>query len=411
MAQLVLWYAHAATGTPMKSVCGVSLIRRAVLTAQKSGIDSIAVAIHAADRPAVKAQLASDGRVTLDWTLYDDPQSATALVGSDPEPIVMLGDRVVLKSALSQLEAPLSEGVDVRPLCAEGAGPSGVARMRSATARALGPAAFTDELRSLPGGAKAESLVVPVGWAPVRTDADESAAETLLIKSLTKTADGMIAKNINRKISGRLTRICAPHGIHPNMVTAVVAIIGVMSLPFNAMGTYGGFVLGGLCYYVAAVLDGVDGELSRLKFLASPTGAWLDTITDDVVGTAYLVGLYYGLNQSADHGWWFHVGIAGVGLYVLTVAPRYWLMITTLGTGNLQEISAQRLAEEKGAFGKAVDAVASTIFRLDFLTFASFVLALIGAPWVYAAGIAIGGVFSFIETIYTVYRVKSATPA
>lgn len=411
MAHLVLWYAHAAPGTPVATVCGLSLIRRAVLTAQKAGIKSVSIALHAADRAAVTAQLASDARVTLAWTLFDDPQSATALVGSDAELIVMLGDRVVLKSALARLDAPLPDGVDVRPLCAEGAGPSGVARMRSATARALGPAAFTDELRSLPGGAKAESLVVPVGWAPLQSPADKDAAEVLLIKSLTKTADGVIARNLNRKISGRITRLCAPHGVHPNMVTAVVATIGILSLPFNAMGTYTGFVLGGLCYYIAAVLDGVDGELSRLKFLASPTGAWLDTITDDVVGTCYLVGLYYGLDAAAGHDWWTYVGVAGVGFYVLTVAPRYWLMITAVGTGDLQVISAQRLAEEKGAFGRLVDAFASTIFRLDFLTFASLVLALVGAPWIYAGGLAIGGVFSFIETIYTVYRVKSASPA
>ena len=411
MAQLVLWYAHAAPGTPAKMICGVSLIRRALLTAQKAGIESASIAIHGADRAAVNAQLASDARVTLNWTVFEDPQSPTALVGSDAEPIVMLGDRVVLKSAFDRLDAPLPDGVDVRPLCAEGAGPSGIARMRSTTARALGPAAFADELRSLPGGAKAESLVVPLGWAPLREPSDEGPAELLLIKSLTKTADGVIAKNINRKISGRITRACAPHGVHPNMVTAVVATIGILSLPFNAMGTYGGFVLGGLCYYIAAVLDGVDGEISRLKFLASPTGAWLDTITDDVVGTSYLVGLYYGLNRYADHGWWTYVGLAGVGFYILTVAPRYWLMITAVGTGDLQVISAQRLAEEKGAFGKAVDAVASTIFRLDFLTFAAFILALVGAPWFYAAALAIGGLLSFIETIYTVYRVRGASPA
>jgi phosphatidylglycerophosphate synthase len=348
--------------------------------------------------------------VTLDWTLHDDPQSATALVGATPEPIVMLGDRVVLKTALAELTSPLPETVDVRPLCAEGACASGIARMRSETARALGPAAFSDDLRSLPGGARAESLVVPRGWAPLKGDdpAQLATAETLLIKSLTKKADGIIARNINRKISGRLTRVFAPHGVHPNMVTAVVALIGIMSGPFCAMGTYRGFVLGGLCYYLAAVLDGVDGELSRLKFLASPLGAWLDTITDDVVGTSYLIGLYYGLNKAAPHSWWGWIGLAAVVFYFLTIFPRYWLLITSVGAGDHQVIAAQRLAEEKGAFGRAVDAVASTIFRLDFLTFMSFVLALLSAPWIYAGGFAIGSVMSFIETIYTVRQVRAA---
>lgn len=410
MAQLVLWYAHAAPGLPLKSVCGVTLVGRALMTAQKAGLESAAVAIHAADRAAITAHLKGDARISIEWSLHDDPQSATALVGGAPEPIVMLGDRVVLKSALDALIAPLPDGVDVRPLCAESTTPSGVARMRSETVRALGPAAFSDELRSLPGGARAESQVVRCGWAPVQGDdpAQIATAETLLIKSLTKTADGIIARNINRKISGRLTRIFAPHGVHPNMVTAVVAIIGILSGPFCAMGTYAGFVLGGLCYYLAAVLDGVDGELSRLKFLASPLGAWLDTITDDVVGTSYLIGLYYGLNRAAPHEWWGWVGLVAVVCYFLTIFPRYWLLITSVGAGDHQVIAAQRLAEEKGAFGRAVDAVASTIFRLDFLTFMSFVLALIGAPWFYAGGFAIGSVMSFIETIYTVRQVRAA---
>lgn len=409
MAQLVLWYAHAAPGCPLESICGVSLVTRAVLTAQKAGLESVAIAVHAADEARVEQHLSADSRVTLEWRVCADPQSATGLVGGDPELIVMLGDRVVLKQAFEHLAAPLPDDLDARPLCAERAAPSGIARMRSATARALGPAAFSDGLRDLPGGARAEALVVPIAWAPLQSKADWPAAETLLIKSLTKAADGIIARNINRKISGRITRVCAPHGINPNMVTTVVAIIGILSGPFCAMGTYGGFVLGGLCYYVASVLDGVDGELSRLKFLASPFGAWYDTIVDDVVGTSYLVGLYYGLNVAAPNGWWGWIGIAAVAFYFLTIFPRYWLLISTVGAGDHQVIAAQRLAAEKGAFGRAVDAVASTIFRLDFLTFAAFVLAVLGAPWIYAGGFAIGAVMSFIETLYTVYTVRSAS--
>lgn len=411
MAQLVLWYAHAAPGCPLEAICGVSLVGRALLTAQKAGITSAAIAVHAADEAAVEAHLKGDPRISLDWRLVIDPRSATALVGADPELIFMLGDRVVLKAAFDHLKAPLPAGLDARPLCAERATPSGIARMRSETARALGPAAFTDQLRDLPGGARAEALVVPLAWAPMQAPEHRPAAEILLIKSLTKTADGIIARSINRKISGRITRICAPHGVHPNMVTAVVALIGVLSGPFCALGTYTGFLLGGLCYYVSSVLDGVDGELSRLKFLASPLGAWLDTITDDVVGTSYLVGLYYGLHVAAPDGAWGWIGIAAIAFYFLTIFPRYWLMISAVGAGDHQVIAAQRLAEEKGAFGRAVDAVASTIFRLDFLTFAAFVLALVGAPWIYAGGFAIGSVMSFIETIYTVSKVRSASAA
>src|SRR5205823_6667612 len=43
------------------------------------------------------------------------------------------------------------------------------------------------------------------------------------------------------------------------------------------------------------VLDGCDGEISRLKYLRSKAGEWLDQITDDALNIAFLAAIGVGL--------------------------------------------------------------------------------------------------------------------
>lgn len=243
-------------------------------------------------------------------------------------------------------------------------------------------------------------------WRPVAGPQDIPAAEDMLIASLTKAADGIVARNINRKISTRISRRLAPYAVHPNQVSAIVCLIGVLSYPLNAMGSWLGFALGGLCYYASSVLDGVDGELSRLKFLGSPLGAWVDTIVDDIVGTAYLAGLYLGLHRQMGGELWKWVGIVAIVGYFLTILPRYWLMITRVGVGDHQAIQAKRSAGEKRGISRWVDFLATKVFRLDFLMFMAFLLSLASLPWIYAGFFALGSVLSVGETIYTVSQLR-----
>ena len=343
----VLQYTHAAPGVPLLSVCGLSLVKRAAITLSRAGTTALVVQVHEADQAAVQAELA-DRRVTAQVQVGEGPATPAA----DAIP----GDRVFLKSAL-------------------GSGGWG-----------------------------------PETWRPVASPADVPAAEDLLIGSLTKAADGLVARHINRKISTRLSRRLAPFPVHPNHVSAVVCLIGVLSFPCNALGTWAGFALGGLCYYLSSVLDGVDGELSRLKFLGSPLGAWVDTIVDDVVGTAYLAGLYLGLHRQLG-GPWMWIGIAAITLYFLTIFPRYWLMITRVGVGDHQAIQAKRSAGEKGPIGRLVDFLATKVFRLDFLVFMAMLLSFAGVPWIYAGFFAVGSALSFGETLYTVNAFLRRPPA
>ncbi len=230
--------------------------------------------------------------------------------------------------------------------------------------------------------------------------------------SLVKDADGIISRNINRKISCFLSRRLANTSVHPNQVTAVVGLIGLAAFPFAMQGTWEGFALGGLCYYVSAILDGVDGELSRLKHLGSPLGAWLDTLTDDAVCVAWLLGLFWGLSSGGVESTWVWVGGVTLGSFFLTVGPRYWLMLTSVGAGDHQKIAAARKGDpaDAGLLDRLVDFLAATVFRTDFLPFYAFVTALCGGAKVFAWSFAVGSVFAMIETFFTVRAVRRMSP-
>lgn len=232
------------------------------------------------------------------------------------------------------------------------------------------------------------------------------AAETILLKSLVKDADGIVSRNINRKISLFLSRRLAKWPISPNHVTAVVFLIGVCSGPFAFfMGSYWGFTLGALCYYISAILDGCDGEISRLKYSGSPMGAWLDTIVDDLVGLSYIIGLYGRLALDTEGVLWTYVGIGTIAMYLLTILPRYWVMART-GSGDFQKLAATKKPKEIKGFMKVVEGVRSVIFRTDFLPFYAFVTAASGCVLAFAVPFAVGAVASAIDSIIDTIKVK-----
>lgn len=244
----------------------------------------------------------------------------------------------------------------------------------------------------------------------VTDETSAKAAEDALMHSLVKDADGLISRYLNRKISTFISRRIARFSITPNQVTAVVFTIGVLSGPFAFLGTPLGFALGGFCYWFSAVLDGCDGEISRLKYLGSPLGAWLDTVVDDLVCLSYITGMYISLARAADHPYWAWTGIAAVSLFLLTVLPRYYVMATRSGSGDYQKLAKETRDEKPGALSKFLLGLRDFVFRTDFLPFAGMVTAVLGVPKVFAAPFAVGALASAVDSIVKLAAYKPENP-
>lgn len=133
-------------------------------------------------------------------------------------------------------------------------------------------------------------------WMDVDTPEALAEAERRLLASLHKDGqDGFVSRWINRPLSAHLTKYLVRTEITPNQITVVSFLISLMGSALLFIGTYAAGVLGGVLLQVGSVVDGCDGEVARLKGMATPRGAWLDTMLDryaDLAMTIAIVAAY-----------------------------------------------------------------------------------------------------------------------
>lgn len=125
-------------------------------------------------------------------------------------------------------------------------------------------------------------------WQDVDTPADLVLAKRRLRRSLAKAGDGPVSRHLNRPVSTRLSMLLAPLGIHADVLSVVSASIGVLGAWLLAQGSA---IPGAVLVHGSSVLDGVDGEVARLRLRASPRGALLDGVLDRLVDAAIIVAL------------------------------------------------------------------------------------------------------------------------
>src|SRR5262249_57447810 len=85
-------------------------------------------------------------------------------------------------------------------------------------------------------------------------------------------------------------------------------------------GDAGGQVAGGLVFLAHSILDGCDGELARLKFLESRSGALLDFWGDNVVHVAVFSCMTVGWSLATASALPLIVGLAGIGAVAVAIA-------------------------------------------------------------------------------------------
>ncbi len=134
-------------------------------------------------------------------------------------------------------------------------------------------------------------------WQPIRSPRDRRCAEKLLLGGLGKPTDGPIARAFNRRVSIFLSSYLARTPIKPDHLTFITLVVGLTGSWYATYGTYRDFLIGAILFKMASILDGCDGEIARLKYMVSSYGQWLDTISDNVICIAALVGITIGIHR------------------------------------------------------------------------------------------------------------------
>jgi len=102
--------------------------------------------------------------------------------------------------------------------------------------------------------------------------------------------------------------------ITPNNVALLRLIIGVILVPYFMISL--NFVMAGIFVYVSFLLDKLDGDLARVRKMASSYGAYIDSTFDMICWAVWVIMLAYSINfnnililslsVSAPFLYWFH---------------------------------------------------------------------------------------------------------
>jgi phosphatidylglycerophosphate synthase len=238
---------------------------------------------------------------------------------------------------------------------------------------------------------------VAYAFAPIAVtdDASASVAERALFRSLRKPQDGWTSRYLNRHISTFISRRLVRTPLRPNQVSLAILGVGLLSAVIAARGSYGALLLAAGLFQAQSVLDGCDGEMSRVSHRGSRLGEWLDTIGDDLTNYGFFGGAGLGLYRATGQQLYLLAGAICVGCGLLTSGLEYRYLIK-IGSGDLLKYP---LSQASSGAGKL--AFLAPLFKRDTFVFLTLLAALAGAlgPMlcVFALG-ALGILFSVLKT-------------
>jgi phosphatidylglycerophosphate synthase len=135
-------------------------------------------------------------------------------------------------------------------------------------------------------------------------------AELRLAKSVRAESletDAVLARLVDRRLSWRLSYRLARTRLMPNHVTLANTALGFGCAAMLASTSYWIRLLGAALFLISVTLDGVDGELARLRMVESEAGAKLDVLTDNIVHIAIFIGLMIGCYRDSHSSAYFYL--------------------------------------------------------------------------------------------------------
>ena len=284
-----------------------------------------------------------------------------------------------------------------------GAAPAGAAVVRApmnwlvhrATLRELSERLAPGDTASISDVSEPPSVAYSFAPREVNDDRAASAAERALFRSLRKPQDGWTSRHLNRYISLSISRWLVKTPLKPNQVSVAILGVGVLGAVMAARGGYASLLFGATAFQAQSVLDGCDGEMSRVSHRGSRLGEWLDTIGDDLTNYGFFGGAGLGLYRQTGHQLYLLAGAICVACGVIASGLEYRYLIK-IGSGDLLKYP---LSQASSGGGKL--AFLAPLFKRDTFVFLTLLAAVAGAlgPMlcIFSLG-AIGILFSVLKT-------------
>jgi len=214
---------------------------------------------------------------------------------------------------------------------------------------------LAETLTRLEAEGRVTRLAASPAWsATVDTAEGRAHAFEMLFEACRKSLDGVVSRHLNRHISIFVSKRLVNTPLTPNVVSVLTFFVGIGAAVSAAMGGYAYLLLGAFLFQWNSILDGVDGELARVRFQHSKLGQWLDTVSDDVSNVLFYLGVAIGardLPYGKELAW---MGGIGIGASLLTMAICYAELVQ-IGSGDLYAIWDYGDKRHPGFKGKLFD--------------------------------------------------------
>lgn len=151
-------------------------------------------------------------------------------------------------------------------------------------------------------------------------------AERRVFRSLRKDSDGYLAR-LDRSLSIAISRRLIRTPVTPNHLTALSLAVGLLGAALLTFADYWIGLVGAVFLWSSCILDGCDGEVARLKLLASTVGARFDQMTDNVVHLATFVAIVLHVHRIHPEFDMRTPGLLLVAGVLLSMALVWWLIL------------------------------------------------------------------------------------
>jgi phosphatidylglycerophosphate synthase len=138
--------------------------------------------------------------------------------------------------------------------------------------------------------------------------------------------EGPVSRYLNRRLSVPLARLLAPTPLTPNQVSLLSLLVAFGALAALACDQA---IVGGALIQVSSVVDGVDGDLARLRGSASRFGAVFDAALDRYADAAVVGGMTW---------WaWANPGPSGPQPFVAGFAALTGFLLVSYSRARLED--------------------------------------------------------------------------
>jgi len=416
---------HTSDLDPRACVGGVPLLRRALYSLQRAGIEE-GLVLSNRPWPEMERFVQDDpGNRVFSWVCLQDlkpgdPQEGRlegVLSGDfalhNPWWIV---DRQVLADTLQKAETeeePLQSPVLVEP---ERTSEGGIGEL---PALAVIPGRDCPEVvAAIRAGEPASEIAGRIRSASTRQvrrfpepalvraarKQDRLKAEQLLFQGLIKPTESLMSRGFERKISLAITRRLLHTRITPNQISLFSITLGLASalffLPRGALL----HVAGAGLLLLSSIVDGCDGELARLRFQESRRGSWLDFLGDNLVHMAVFFCIGLGLFLRGASPVYVFLGTLGALATLGSAAAVFLRVFRKSGAAIVSFATPVRIEERQRASGKLRRQIdfADKITNRDFI-YLILILAAAGQLWVWpwVSGLGASFYFAYLLRLYS----------